>query len=300
MVDVMEPTVISDQLLSFRLIDRDEVSKLLDELSEEQKKKIESTEDIKHPALTSEEIKKLEQEERKREVLEMFEEAQREEREQQKQRTERARKEAEEEKKRKDSDAEVASEQEHNTKSKDEIPTAETHHEEATDEHKKSGVGAFAGKLKKRANTIKQLMKGKEETQQSNSTHSSPMLKTKLPATVKEGYLKKRGHLRKSWKTRWFALKLDGFYYYGDAKDALHKGHIPMNDILGVETVSSAEDLDKLKAPAHILSFFLFKIVTAKNDYYVAATTVEDRDEWVKLANDVLHLLKQNTGYNSL
>jgi len=247
--------------------------------------------------LTEEELKKIEKEAMKREVLEMLEEAQREEQDKQRARTEKAMKEKDDERKRnKGEDVDDTTVDEN--KPKEDTTTDVTNSSSKDDEHlgiSRKSMVVIAGKLRRRATTIKLRMTGKEDGINSSSTPK------KITSLVKEGFLKKRGHLRKSWKTRWFALKLDGFYYYGDSSDTVHKGHISTIDITGVESVTSNEELEKLKAPAHILSFFLFKVITSRTEYYVAATTVEDRDEWVKLGNDVLLLFKdKDTKYNSL
>lgn len=40
------------------------------------------------------------------------------------------------------------------------------------------------------------------------------MLAEKHGDTLKVGYLRKKGHVRRNWLDRWFVLTTDGLYYY--------------------------------------------------------------------------------------
>ena len=43
---------------------------------------------------------------------------------------------------------------------------------------------------------------------------SNSMLGEKHGDTLKVGYLRKKGHVRRNWLDRWFVLTTDGLYYY--------------------------------------------------------------------------------------
>lgn len=45
-------------------------------------------------------------------------------------------------------------------------------------------------------------------------TLSNSMLGEPQGDTLKVGYLRKKGHVRRNWLDRWFVLTTDGLYYY--------------------------------------------------------------------------------------
>ena len=45
-------------------------------------------------------------------------------------------------------------------------------------------------------------------------TLSNNMLAEQQGDTLKVGYLRKKGHVRRNWLDRWFVLTTDGLYYY--------------------------------------------------------------------------------------
>jgi hypothetical protein len=106
---------------------------------------------------------------------------------------------------------------------------------------------------------------------------------------VKEGWLKKRGKIRKNWKERWFVLKPDGFYYYTSPKEYIPLNVLPMNEIVVVDVITQAE-MELLNVPDPLQWFFHFKVMTPKRELFVAATSKDEREDWVLLAKDAIKL----------
>jgi len=87
-------------------------------------------------------------------------------------------------------------------------------------------------------------------------------------------------------------LKPDGIYYF---KTHTHSTPLAIIPVAGISKVqpSSSQEVEALHLPAHLQGFSLFKISYSTRDFYCAATSKEERDEWVRLARQCLHLKKQ-------
>ena len=90
-----------------------------------------------------------------------------------------------------------------------------------------------------------------------------------LSVVLREGYLTKRGKIRKNWKTRWFVLGKETLKYYTERgrDDAL--GTIPLRECTAVEIDSTH---DKLHC---------FRLVSPRRTLVMFASTQNDADAWV-------------------
>jgi len=127
----------------------------------------------------------------------------------------------------------------------------------------------------------------------SNDNRTSKRAEVKKVANlnIKEGFLVKRGGRVKNWKTRWFVLKPDGYYYFDNPKEWRPKSIVPITEINSITEVSDAEK-DALKVPDNIKYFFFFKIASTKRDFVCAATSIEERDDWITLGRNALENIK--------
>jgi len=89
----------------------------------------------------------------------------------------------------------------------------------------------------------------------------------------KQGELKKQGHIRKSWKLRWFILQRDMLFYFKSRLDSKPVGHIPLKDAV-------VKRCDKFRGKKD----FVFELnATAINKaFFIQASTQSDMEEWMK------------------
>jgi len=160
-------------------------------------------------------------------------------------------------------------------------------------------------KAEKSADTKKSPTPGSPSTNGSNinkqtlaneARHQRRSHHFSLKQNLKEGFLIKRGAMIKNWKTRWFVLKIDGFYYFDNPKEWRPKSIVPISEISKVEEISESEK-DALKLPENIKYFFFFKIISSKREFVCAATSIEERDDWVSFGNRAceFHLEQKNS-----
>ncbi len=96
-------------------------------------------------------------------------------------------------------------------------------------------------------------------------------------ATIFEGFLVKappiqdaNGFALRRWHKRFFRLTEKTLDYYQDTNPTTHKGSI---------TVSAMKSInDSLSSPKHE---YLFSIVTVAREYYLAASSFDERKQWV-------------------
>jgi len=90
---------------------------------------------------------------------------------------------------------------------------------------------------------------------------------------VKEGYLQKKGVIRRTWTRRWMVLvKNKEIRYYKDEKDLLPKGAIPLKNAYIYPHVH----LKHVEMPAY------FNLRVGNRDFLMRAVDKEEKKEWVK------------------
>ncbi|KAK7136539.1 hypothetical protein R3I93_016767 [Phoxinus phoxinus] len=87
---------------------------------------------------------------------------------------------------------------------------------------------------------------------------------------LKEGYLWKKGHLRRNWTERWFCLKPGFFSYYASEDGKECKGVIEMNQNCCVEVLS---DRDGKRC--------MFCVKTLSKSFEISAPDSRQRQEWI-------------------
>ena len=104
----------------------------------------------------------------------------------------------------------------------------------------------------------------------------APKLAARLgETTIKSGYLTKRGEGLRTWKRRWFVLRVDALTYYAMVGATSPKGSILFEGGVALSPHSG-------KKP-HCLS-----IITPKRTYYLAAKDEEERNAWFSALANVL------------
>jgi hypothetical protein len=103
----------------------------------------------------------------------------------------------------------------------------------------------------------------------------------------KTGELTKRGHVRKSWKDRWFVLQKDNLFYFKNKRDQKPIGHIPLRHSTVEKTtkVGKAHTFE-LNAPAINKIFF----ITAKNE--------DECNAWMRAISDAAKIEAVSSPYN--
>lgn len=87
---------------------------------------------------------------------------------------------------------------------------------------------------------------------------------------LKEGYLWKKGHLRRNWTERWFCLKPGSFSYYASEDGKECKGVIEMDQNCCVEVLS---DRDGKRC--------MFCVKTLNKTFEISAPDSRQRQEWI-------------------
>lgn len=87
---------------------------------------------------------------------------------------------------------------------------------------------------------------------------------------IKEGFLVKKGHLRKNWRTRWFVLQRDSLCYYKNRGDSAPIDSIPL------EGCSVRKPADEVLRHPH-----LFELLTPSGRVYqLEAANTDDLASW--------------------
>src|SRR3989338_11095143 len=105
------------------------------------------------------------------------------------------------------------------------------------------------------------------------TTHRPPSIDPSLLSdTLKMGFLRKKGDVRKNWTTRWFVLKARCLAYYGTERDPDPKGIIQLSSCCTLQTIS-------IKGRAG----FQLRPPASERVYVICASDDADRDSWVRL-----------------
>ncbi|XP_067271286.1 differentially expressed in FDCP 6 homolog [Pseudorasbora parva] len=96
---------------------------------------------------------------------------------------------------------------------------------------------------------------------------------------LKEGYLWKKGHLRRNWTERWFCLKPGSFSYYASEDGRDCKGVIEMDQNCCVEVLS---DRDGKRC--------MFCVKTLNKSFEISAPDSRQRQEWITAIQTALRL----------
>eukprot|EP01116_Phalansterium_solitarium_P024940 TRINITY_DN929_c0_g1_i3.p1 TRINITY_DN929_c0_g1~~TRINITY_DN929_c0_g1_i3.p1 ORF type:complete len:1482 (+),score=423.93 TRINITY_DN929_c0_g1_i3:96-4541(+) len=89
---------------------------------------------------------------------------------------------------------------------------------------------------------------------------------------LKQGFLSKRGHVRKNWKSRLFVLRADSLAYYENQHTRQPKGVIELRDVTSM--VKEPASLDRRGN-----NRLLFRLLGRK-DHAIACQTAEEFDAW--------------------
>ncbi|VFV18035.1 differentially expressed in fdcp 6 [Lynx pardinus] len=86
---------------------------------------------------------------------------------------------------------------------------------------------------------------------------------------LKQGYLWKRGHLRRNWTERWFQLQPSCLCYFGSEECKEKRGTIPLDAQCCVEVLPDREG-----------KRCMFCVKTASRTYEMSASDTRQRQEW--------------------
>eukprot|EP00761_Pharyngomonas_kirbyi_P001359 gb/GECH01001363.1/.p1 GENE.gb/GECH01001363.1/~~gb/GECH01001363.1/.p1 ORF type:complete len:415 (+),score=185.12 gb/GECH01001363.1/:1-1245(+) len=96
---------------------------------------------------------------------------------------------------------------------------------------------------------------------------------------IKEGWLTKRGHVVRNWKTRWFVLRKDELLYFKSPNEQKANNGIPINQY------SSIEEVQKMKPNC-------WKMISDGKATYMYANTPDEKNEWMDLIHKVIEYNK--------
>ncbi|XP_016002395.1 differentially expressed in FDCP 6 homolog isoform X2 [Rousettus aegyptiacus] len=104
---------------------------------------------------------------------------------------------------------------------------------------------------------------------------------------LKQGYLWKRGHLRRNWTERWFQLQPSCLCYFGSEECKEKRGTIPLDAQCCVEVLPDREG-----------KRCMFCVKTASRTYEMSASDTRQRQEWTAAIQTAIRL--QAEGKTSL
>lgn len=104
---------------------------------------------------------------------------------------------------------------------------------------------------------------------------------------LKQGYLWKRGHLRRNWAERWFQLQPSCLCYFGSEECKEKRGMIPLDAQCCVEVLPDREG-----------KRCMFCVKTASRTYEMSASDTRQRQEWTAAIQTAIRL--QAEGKTSL
>ncbi|XP_071946502.1 uncharacterized protein [Antedon mediterranea] len=102
----------------------------------------------------------------------------------------------------------------------------------------------------------------------------------------KKGMIKKKGHMIKSWKERWFVLMQDSITYYTDRSEQEAKGQIVLTPLWKVELIDDGKYKNMFRL------YKDEKSTNEKTSYEFSASDRRERQEWVSAINLVLKRLQ--------
>lgn len=88
---------------------------------------------------------------------------------------------------------------------------------------------------------------------------------------AKEGFLTKRGHIRKNWNTRWFVIQDDKLFYFKVKGDNKPAGVIPLKDAYVGECDIGKPHAFEVNAPV------------IDKTYYIIANSSVEKEEWIDM-----------------
>jgi len=110
-----------------------------------------------------------------------------------------------------------------------------------------------------------------KSTEEGEKSPKSPK-KSKKKIEDKSGFLEKKGAFRHNWLQRWFVLHDGKLNYYKTKSDPQPKGTIPLTNVVIYPHVEkNGQELSNY-----------FNIRVSNRDYLIRASTLEDKDSWVK------------------
>lgn len=110
---------------------------------------------------------------------------------------------------------------------------------------------------------------GRKFTKGSSSTMDEKQLD--LHIASKEGYLVKRGAIRKNWKKRWFLIQKNHLIYFENHKSTNPRRVIDLNDAISMD-----EEMCVNKPNC-------FKLVLPERTFYFEASSYNERKSWMEI-----------------
>ena len=105
---------------------------------------------------------------------------------------------------------------------------------------------------------------------------SNGLIGAQVGETLKVGYLRKKGHVRRNWLDRWFVLTTEGLYYYKAKGDPKPLGVIPL--------VRAEVKEDTTGRHVNV-----FTCVTIEGkDYPIQASTKDEMCLWIKVISEAM------------
>ena len=102
-------------------------------------------------------------------------------------------------------------------------------------------------------------------------------------AILVEGWVKKKGNVRRNWKRRWMILREDSIEYYEKNSEKVRnilKGSIPIDQVI---SISRFEGKKKMK--------YCMALKTVNRVYYISVATAEEQERWLTVVSQ--HLRQQ-------
>jgi hypothetical protein len=105
-------------------------------------------------------------------------------------------------------------------------------------------------------------------------------------ATLKEGWLMKKGKFNKAWRRRYFRLTPRTLSYFESPDSLKSKGSVPLSSCTAVRTVEAA--VDGVVSPQGTAQQ-LFQVVISKRVYTLSADTRFDMNDWISTLKGACH-----------
>jgi hypothetical protein len=112
--------------------------------------------------------------------------------------------------------------------------------------------------------------------------HSASGARSVEIVTLREGFLQKQGHIRKSWKKRWFVLKSDGTMPYYKNESSATKDEEPLGVVMiGADGLNVSGGEAESSAAGRSCAFRLHQPGGTVREYVLAGSDQAETDAWI-------------------